>query len=584
MKKTLLLAATLMLTGAMMAQSRVSTEVETRNVIIEEYTGVGCGYCPDGHARANAICESHEGHAWAINIHQGGYAAGSGYETQWGDGLAGQYSISGYPCGTVNRGTSMQDRGQWASAANTIVAQNSPVNMAASATIDPLSRTMTVEVEMYYTGDQTVTSNFLNVVLLQNNILGQQSNYGNYNSEYIEGSQYRHMHMLRDMLTGQWGEEITTVGSGTLVQRTYTYSIPNAIGAVEISNFEDLTVLAFVTETHKNIITGTKAEMSLIPRAYIASITCESVDCALDFQPVVTLANSLDVTVNSWTLVYEGEELTVNKTVAPGASDTVYMEPYSVVLSGDAVQNCSTTKTVSLAGYVTENNDTVESEPFDLTATFADFSVYTAEGPFVARVGIDMYGSEASVKFINQSSCSTVWSEGSWTDISGNSYKPARYYSIEFSPEHAGLYILRLLDSYGDGWTYSTTTTPSGIWLSNSTGELFSEIFAQDASTSFSQRDYYVNVTNDGTGEKNTTGIDDIVSIAFSISPNPASSMLNISCTEPIQEVNIMDMAGRSVMATSSTNSINVRGLANGVYIISVITEKGIGIQKFVKE
>ncbi len=258
MKKVLSAAIALLFAGTMMAQTIVSTQVEKRNVIIEEYTGVGCGYCPDGHARANSICTQYSGHAWAINIHEGGYASGSGYETTFGDGLASQYNISGYPCGTVNRGA-MSGRGDWASQASTVRGQDSPINVAATATIDPNTRELVVNVELYVTGTQTVSSNFLNVALVQNNIIGPQSNYGNppYNSEYVlsDGS-YRHMHMFRDLLTGQWGEEITGLTVGTFMERTYTYQIPQAIGAVPIADFSDLEIIVFVSETHKNILTA----------------------------------------------------------------------------------------------------------------------------------------------------------------------------------------------------------------------------------------------------------------------------------------------------------------------------------------
>ena len=206
MKKVVLFFATLLAGGALMAQTIVSTEPSNRNVIIEEYTGVNCGYCPQGHKIANQICDSLEGHAWAINIHQGGYAAC--YTTQWGDALAAQTGLTGYPSGTVNRhkfggSVTALSRGSWEQAASIIRNMASPVNVAARGTIDARSRKLTLYVEAYYTGNQTVTSNFLNVAMLQNNVLGPQSGMSS-NSDYVVGNQYRHMHMLRDLITGQW--------------------------------------------------------------------------------------------------------------------------------------------------------------------------------------------------------------------------------------------------------------------------------------------------------------------------------------------------------------------------------------------
>ncbi len=144
MKKALLFFATVLAGGALMAQNIVSTEPQNRNIIIEEYTGVNCGWCPDGHATCNTLAATYPNHFWAINIHQGGFAANT-YTTQWGNALAQQYSITSYPNATVNRGTSAtSDRSQWVSQAATVQAQVSPVNVAAEGTINPDTRELTL--------------------------------------------------------------------------------------------------------------------------------------------------------------------------------------------------------------------------------------------------------------------------------------------------------------------------------------------------------------------------------------------------------------------------------------------------------
>ncbi len=594
MKKVLLSAVAMLFAGTMIAQSLVSTEPTNRNVIIEEYTGVGCGYCPDGHARANAICNQYADHAWSINIHQGGYAIGSGYETAWGDSLAGQYSISGYPCGTVNRGT-MQNRGDWASSAASIRNQVSPVNIAAEASIDPSSRTLTVNVEMYYTDDQTsVSSNFLTVALLQNEVIGSQSNYGSptpYNQEYVTADGlYRHMHMFRDMITpGAWGEEITGISTGTYVSRTYTYDIPLTIGAVNV-DFENLEVIAFVSATHKNILTGTKAELTILPGAYMAGFSYVSQPCGLEFQPYVTVANSSEENVMSWEFDYEGNTVTVNKILAPGTVDTINMEPYIISVSGAPVQQCNATRTIRLAG-ITYEDSGYESISSTATASisFADFNIYTVAGPLTARIGIDHYGSEASVQLINQNNCSQEWKEGPWTNRPGNlqslsDLKPARIYSVTFDPT-AGLHILRLNDSYGDGWyMVNDNDEPAGVWLSNADGLIFSEEYGYYHNRlSFSERDFYLNVTSNGDGSESILGIDNVANVALDIYPNPVTDYLNINCADAITGVEVLDITGRTVM-TATGNTVSTKALPAGVYMLRVVSANGVSAQKFVKE
>ena len=89
------------------SQTFVSTSVENKNVILEEYTGISCGYCPDGHKIAQDLHNANPNDVFLINIHTGGYANPQGpdtdFNTSFGSALAGQTGLTGYPSGTVNR-------------------------------------------------------------------------------------------------------------------------------------------------------------------------------------------------------------------------------------------------------------------------------------------------------------------------------------------------------------------------------------------------------------------------------------------------------------------------------------------------
>ena len=573
----------------MMAQTIVSTQVEKRNVLIEEFTGVGCGYCPDGHARANAICAQYPDHAWAINIHAGGYASGSGYETTDGDDIHTEYQseISGYPCGVVNRG-SVQDRGQWAGTAASVRNQDSPVNIAATATIDPMTRQLDINVEVYYTGSQSATTNYLNVALVQNNIIGPQSNYGNYNPDYIEGNLYRHMHMLRDMITDPWGDAITSLTAGTFYEMSYTYSLPASIGAVTIGDFADLEIIVFMNESHRNVITACKADVTVLPGAFVTGFEVQNSDCALEFQPIVSVRNTFDETVESWEFEYDGQAEVFNEPVQPGATASFYLPTYSIAMSGDEMQHCTTTKTVSMTGY-TKSGESFSVSGLPLSVTFADFDIYTAAGPFVARAGIDAYASEGSLSLVDQRSCNVLWTETfPYTDLSlqGVQYvsdlPDARFLNVNFDPAN-GLYIIRLGDSYGDGWTLTNNTNVSGFWLENAAGTIIAWPQGYNEGVEFSTKDFYLNVTSNGDGSH--VGIDDVANVKVEIYPNPTTDRLNIECGQTISRIEVLDVAGRTVMSQNgNVNSINTKALAEGVYMLRVMTEAGVSAQKFVKE
>ena len=273
MKKfTFALMALLALTFSVKAQQYVSTEPANRNVILEEFTGRGCGYCTDGHRIANELMAANPGRLWAINIHAGGYAQTSypNMITPDGNTIHGGFQISGYPTGVVNRTTAAgQSRSAWAGIANQQLNQASECNVAGMAIVNPQTRMATITVEVFYTGNSNVDHNYLTVAMLQDSILGSQADYGNYTPGQWLNGQYVHMHILRDVITeSAWGESISPTTQGTLITRTYEYEIPEIIGSpngVEV-DIDNIFFLAWVSEQQQGqatrpILTGCHLDM-----------------------------------------------------------------------------------------------------------------------------------------------------------------------------------------------------------------------------------------------------------------------------------------------------------------------------------
>jgi hypothetical protein len=269
-------AFTLMMLFAVLlsAQSLTTNQPLNKNVVLEEYTGIHCTYCPDGHAIAASILANHPGRVTVIAIHQGSFASPSAgepdYRTIFGDPLAAQTGLTGYPSGTVNRhvfaaNKTALSRGDWGASSEIILQQPSPVNVGVESSFDAGTRLLTVHVELYYTASSTATSNFINVALLQDHIFGPQTGGG-------AGNNYEHMHMLRHLITGQWGDEVTTTSQGTLIDRTYTYTIPADYNGVPCVP-EDCQVSVFVAEGHQEILSGDVVDAIGGTNLYIGDIT-----------------------------------------------------------------------------------------------------------------------------------------------------------------------------------------------------------------------------------------------------------------------------------------------------------------------
>lgn len=252
-----------------------SSTPENRKVVLEDFTGVRCGYCPDGAVRAKAIADANPGKVIIVAVHSGSYALpASGWANFTNDvstAINKEAFPLGYPAGTVNRikfteylqtsGSTTSKlamgRGSWAAAADKVFAMSSPVNVGAKATYDAATKKLTVKVDMYYTSDESA-SNSLNVFLLQSNLISNQSG---------GGSAYSQQHVLRASLTGNFGEAITeSKVTGSKVTKTFTYDVPADYNGTGVTGggavvIDDLKVVAFVSRDKVDILNGVEVDV-----------------------------------------------------------------------------------------------------------------------------------------------------------------------------------------------------------------------------------------------------------------------------------------------------------------------------------
>ena len=67
MKKTFTFLVVLGLAFSASAQTIVSTTAQNKKVVLEEFTGIHCTFCPDGHKRANELKAANAGNVFLVN-------------------------------------------------------------------------------------------------------------------------------------------------------------------------------------------------------------------------------------------------------------------------------------------------------------------------------------------------------------------------------------------------------------------------------------------------------------------------------------------------------------------------------------
>ena len=234
-----------------LSQSLVSTSPQERTALLEDFTGINCGYCPEGHAVASALEDQHGSRIAVVNIHAGGFAVpGAGapdFRTPEGTSIDAYFTISGYPAGVINRrlfgGEDDLGRGAWEGAVGEVLELPSPVNLGMASSFDAGTNELTVTVELLYTQDSPEGTDYISVLVKENGIIGPQVDYGPGGNQ----ANYTHNHVLRDYITDTWGDPVTTTAQGTSVLRTYSFTVPEEW---DIANCE---VVAFVSEDRSEV-------------------------------------------------------------------------------------------------------------------------------------------------------------------------------------------------------------------------------------------------------------------------------------------------------------------------------------------
>lgn len=226
MKRLLPIFIFLSMAYAVQAQTLVSVFPESQTAVLEEFTGVNCGWCPDGHTIANALEDIYADRFLTVNIHAGGYAVPSAgqpdFRTSEGESLAGAMGAdnAGYPSGSVNRSVA-DGRGTWSGLVESVLTLNSPMNVGCATSFDEASRTITINTETYCT--ETVNDAQIVVAVLESGVLGAQADY----VLNVTHTDYSHDRILREFPTGWQGQDIAEKSTGGLEAKSFQYVVPD---------------------------------------------------------------------------------------------------------------------------------------------------------------------------------------------------------------------------------------------------------------------------------------------------------------------------------------------------------------------
>ncbi len=533
------------------AQTIVSTNPENKNVILEEYTGINCVWCPAGHIIAQNIQDNNPNDVSLINIHVGGFANPSSgqpdFRTPFGSAIANAAGANFYPSGSINRhvfsgNSSAMGRDQWSSRANQILGESSYVNVGVEASIDISNNELTVHVEAYYTGNSPEDTNKLNIALLQNNTKGPQTG-GNMGNEYI------HMHRLVWMVTGQWGVDIAPTTIGTFIDETFTYTIPTEYNGI-FADVAEMEVVAFLTETTQEVPTGSRAYPTYTGFTHANDANARYVEpiapqCGFDFAPQVNIQNfgSDDLTSIDISYSVNGgatQNYTWNGLLTPLANETVTLPEISY--TNEAVN----TITITLENDDNNSNNVVEGNFDNAIETTSSVKMI---------LNTDNAGSQCTWDITN-SAGEIIYSGGPYEN--NQNIQEDFVLPIE-------CYAFNLYDSAGNGGgSIVLFDSESNVIVSNP-GDY------EDGLQAF--------FTTNG-----QLGIGENVFRNLAIYPNPASTVLNID-NAANSTIIVYDLLGRTIIIKNNISlneQLNVSQLNAGTYLMKISNEDTTITKKFI--
>ncbi len=215
-----------------------------KKVLIEDYTGHLCSFCPDAARELDAILNVYPNTIGlaihAVNNFTRPYVVDSvfnpdekfiyDFRTSWGEELDAEFEIfeNGLPKGMINRidynssGDHRKDFGQWSSIVADELEKEVKFGINIEVTQTPLMLSDQFDVVINSEAISSMNGDYkLVVCLTENNITNWQKD------GTIEDPSYIHKHVLRSFLTPTWGNDLSAeeINSGDSFSNGYSFIV-----------------------------------------------------------------------------------------------------------------------------------------------------------------------------------------------------------------------------------------------------------------------------------------------------------------------------------------------------------------------
>ncbi|PHR26335.1 MAG: hypothetical protein COA38_14990 [Fluviicola sp.] len=227
--------------------SNNGTSASTIKVVLEEFTGAWCGWCPDGAVIMEDLIAANPTNVIGISVHDGD-------AMEYSEGIRSEFGVSAYPNGMVDRkvfpgeADEPHSRGSWTANVNSQLTRYTPVEVSIDHSYDATTRTITATVTADFVDFAAGDMRFV-MAVTEDNVTGTGSGYDQVNylnttaGHLYEGAGdpmigFSHGHVLRANEPGVFGNAgiiPSPAAPGSSYSETFTYVIPTSYDETEIS-------------------------------------------------------------------------------------------------------------------------------------------------------------------------------------------------------------------------------------------------------------------------------------------------------------------------------------------------------------
>lgn len=235
----------------------------TKRVVIEEFSGAWCQFCPDGTVVLDNIVNSNPGMVFGVTVHDGD-------AMEFNEGIRTNFNVTAYPNGQVDRYQFSGEpkvphsRGAWAANTSTRLGAYTPANVTVSSVYNSSTRqveaTVTANFVDYAAGDMRLVLELLEDSLVGSGTGWDQVNYYNTQSGHpyfgagnpIVG--FVHNQVLRSYTgwnaMGNSGIVPSTTSPGDSYSENFVFTLPGSY------NEDNIKLVGFLYSYSSDVLEG----------------------------------------------------------------------------------------------------------------------------------------------------------------------------------------------------------------------------------------------------------------------------------------------------------------------------------------